>query len=341
MKKPGYILILTLLLTSLTVVLVTSIVFKTTVLSSFARVFIDREKAKVFARNGIQIGLSQLNNLMPQDEKKDDSAKDSDKKKEDPRIEMFAKLFSIINRWQTFDIDQSIFQETGKIELYIASEEGKINLSKLYDAKKDAFVTGDLDGKKIATLIFDQLGSVQGSEKLLGSFEKFMKDRKLPLQDVSELLLMKELRSFKNQLLPAVEEKQADSKEKNKLYLLDLFTLETTTGLVDPMVLSESFGNLFGLDRQSTIDGQKWVKELPAGAFNSQETWDKFFSPLYKKEFKALPADFASWIATKSDPQIFSLLVVATVGKVKQKMYAIVHKDSKSKQFIVRKLYWL
>ena len=143
---------------------------------------------------------------------------------------------------------------------------------------------------------------------------------------------------------PPEQKKEAQLKDdkKNKLmYLMDVFTLETSSAKLDPLVLSESVCALLGFDRQSTIDGQKWVKDLPTGTINWETDWDKMLAPLYKKEYKALSDEVKKLLTLQSEASIFSVIVHASVGKLTQKMYAILHNDKKLNQYKIQKLYWL
>lgn len=362
-NKPGYILLLTLMLTGLSLLLISTVIYKATILSRYAAAYSEREKAKALAYSGVEIAISQLSSLLPKQEKneqkKEDAEQEAKEKKDDPRKQMYAKLFSIINRWQTFALSGKEFEEEGEVKIYIACEQGKINIAHLFDFKKQEFINNPVDGKKIAEILFKNLGEQIKKEKLLSVFEQFMKEKVYPIQDVSELLLAKDFREYKQYLFPEFEgesaqEAQAEKVKKKILYLMDVFTIESGESLdnpvlLDPLVLSESVSILLGFNRQSTKDGQKWVKDFPDSPYKGQGysnnwasgSWDKILAPLYKKEFKPIPDEIKKLFSNISQPTTFSVLVQANVGKITQKMYAIVHKDTTSNYFKIRKSYWL
>ena len=59
-QRAGYVMILTLIIVSLSVVLATYLARRSTIFNAFASTAIKREKAKMLALSGIQIAMSQL-----------------------------------------------------------------------------------------------------------------------------------------------------------------------------------------------------------------------------------------------------------------------------------------
>lgn len=342
-KQSGYILILALMLMSMSVLLISTVLIKSSMFSRYSMIYRKRDKAKALARSGVEIAISQLSNLLPEKEK--DSEAEQENKGEDPKKEYYANLFSVINRWQVFKVNENDFDVVdSELKIYISCEQGKINIDQLYNFKKDIFISDEVNGLKFAEYLFSQLGQQVNQKKLLNAFEDFMKKRSYPLQDVSELLQAKKFVLFKQFLFNNPPERNIQEKtdKKNKIFhLMDIFTLETSSYKLDPLVLSESVCALLGFDRQSTIDGKKWVKDLPTGTVNWDSDWDAFLAPMYKKEYKTLSEEAKKLLTLQSDSLIFSVIVHANIGKLTQKMYAILHNDKKLNQYKIQKLYWL
>ena len=74
--------------------------------------------------------------------------------------------------------------------MVIGSEEGKININRAYDFEKHAFIgegqpNGDM--KQVFQDLFELIKDTLNAD-LFADFERFLKERKYPLNDVTELL---------------------------------------------------------------------------------------------------------------------------------------------------------
>lgn len=75
--------------------------------------------------------------------------------------------------------------------------------------------------------------------------------------------------------------------------------------------------------------------------------WQNTFAKLYGQEFTNLPKGIESIFQTKVEPKVFSVLSYGTVGKVTQRVCAVVEriKEQKDKKLmftvVIKKLYWL
>jgi hypothetical protein len=343
--KSGYIILLTLLIISLAIVLVTYLFIRGTIFVPYADVMIKREKARHLALGGIHIACAQLA-VMP-----DRAVQNQDKEKKSPEeVELQYFLTYIlprINKWQTFDLKKDRDGINGTIKIALVSEEGKIDINKIYDFQKHTFVSGKRDWKKfLQEVVFKQIQTNVGKTGLFEAFEKFLKARQDKLNDITELLVIPEFAVFKNTLYFEPSTTKPEEK-KQAIFLTDLFTLNGKDTL-EPWLLSPSMQVVLGiLPKELT----KEVIATTAKQFKKTTTWsqdwDKLLKPLYAKELQSLPKGIDSMLSSTFEPQIFSVLAHGSVGKISQRLYAIVERIKrvmKGKPFYdikIRKVYWL
>lgn len=338
-QPQGYILVLTMLVLSLATLLVTQLAYQATNHIYFDRTMIDREKAKTLALSGISIVQSKLTfckKLKP----------------EDPKAQFLVHNFPSINKLQEFGLTEAVDGIDATIAMVLMVEEGKINLNQLYDFKEKKFKNegkGTGDARKFIQNICEKIQDVLKVKDLFKGLDKFLKERTMPLEDVSELLLIPEFaQAFKASIFYTPEKSEKARKQK-KVYLTDIFTVWTTTEKINVAYLSESMLTLLGLQGAYTWDLKKrkeliegYLKEKkPAASIATQ--WDTYLKPFYGKEFKALPKGWESFFMIEFVPTIFSVLSYATIGAITQKIFAIIEKKKKDEQEIYRivRLFWL
>jgi hypothetical protein len=360
-QKSGYILILVLMLTSLSVVLVSYIYNKGFGVIPFSYGTIQREKAKMLALSGIQIALSQFaqeieipktetqpqapptkaNQQTPQQNPQDEASK-----------KFLETILPLLNSWQTFALKEEVDGIDGEIKICITSEDGKLDINQIFDFNKHEFKNASF----IAEFFKEGFKNV-GKEDLFSEFEKFLKERHYKLDDPTELLLIKGFEVFRHSLFYEPKErieKKEGTKTKGPLYLADIFTVWSGKTTVDPWLLSPSMSTIFGLQRidlGTELDNKKklakqWVKDFKSEN-NWQQDWNKILSPVYGVDFNSLAKGFDSLLSTKFDPRIFSVLSYGKVGDITQRILAIVERVIKqeestfSPQVKIKKLYWL
>lgn len=117
-NKPGYIIMLTLLILSMAVVLITAVVRQSFSYQRQTRSMQERVRARLLALSSLEIALSQVSFIAPKEKKgKEESqgqqkpepgkptAKEADKKEVlQPLQEWALKLLPLINRWHTVEI---------------------------------------------------------------------------------------------------------------------------------------------------------------------------------------------------------------------------------------------
>jgi hypothetical protein len=347
---------------ALSVVTITYLTDTSTSFTPLIRTTLEQEKALELATGGIQIALSQLagieqkqqKNAAPAPQAPGAAGQQKPAQQTDEKT-LLKTLLPSYNRWQSYTLKKEKDGINAVVQICITAEDGKININELYDFKKHAFINEgqkERDGKKYLQMIFKRMAPFVGGKELFGVFEKFLKDRQYKLQDVTELLAIKEFQVFQNNLFyqpPEVQSGQ-EKKEKPPLFLTDLFTVSSGPALIEPWLLSSSVALLF--DFKITDSSKKESKESMEQLLNNfkpQATWatdwDKQLTSRYGKNFKALPEGLAPFLNPTFKPTKFSVLSYAKVGKIVQKVLAIVERTDASQDGLhdvfIRKIYWL
>lgn len=360
-QQRGFILVLTLLILSLAIIVVNQFFISGTTTVFFDRAMIDREKAKTLAYGAIQLAQSQLVIIKEKEESSPEKKSASEKKDTAKQEKKFLeRIVPNLNRWQTIELTEKKDGINAIIKLCISSEDGKLNINHLYDFEKKKFIsfasskdTKTLDKKTDVSevgVLFESIQKLTESKDLLGSFEKFLKDRQYKLNDVTELLKNSDFQqAFKNKIFyePPVKN-QASKQYKKNIYLMDLFTIFSATGKLEPWLLSDSVAAVLGLERAQADDTEKrkqlladMLKEFKP-SISLEKDWNTLFKPMYSKEFKSLKKEIHSMFQTTFSPQTFSVIIHATVGAITQKLYVILHRTNQEdfQQFNIQRLYW-
>ncbi|CAN5167470.1 hypothetical protein BH09DEP1_BH09DEP1_1960 [soil metagenome] len=331
MHQPGYILAITLAFISMLMFLGAYVANKGLVFGAYSKVMINREKAMQLAQGGIQLALSQIaGEPIKKDQAKKEPAKDTSAgKPAEPQAsegkQILKQLLPVLNKVQNFTLKQSIEGVSGTITLLIGSEEGKININALYDFDKHKFVgegNPQNDMKKVAQEIFAAIKERTGAD-LFAEFEKFLKDRKYPINDVTELLAIKGFEAFKNEVFEDPGTAKAD--KKPKIYLADLFTVSTNKPQIEPWLLSDSVLALLNLKRDKEKSGDDLLKNYKDRS-DWKNDWAKALKPLYNIDYTALPKGFAALLNPTFAPRMFSVLSIGTVSGVSVRLLAIVER---------------
>ena len=319
----------------------------------FDRTMIEREKAKSLALGGIDLAISIL---APSEEKKEEKTATPNKEPEekiDQNIALLKKILPTLNHWQTYALTEATDGIDGEIKLCITCEDGKININQFYDVAKKKFVgEGSIgfDGKKFCKSIFSLLKKWADGKDLFEVFEKFLKQRQYKLNDVTELLFIKEFQqSFKTTVFYEAPPLEETKKEQRPVYLTDIFTIWSAQQKINPWLLSDSIAALLGFKRAEpgdTAAREKEVDQVLKGLKTVQgdlkTVWEKVLQKLYGKELKAVPNDITTALAQQFEAKTFGVLCDGTVGHITQKLFAIIERqDDPAVPYTVKKLYWL
>lgn len=361
MKKNGYIIPLTLVIISLSIGIITYLYVRGSTFVPYVNTLLKREQAKSLALGGIQIGLSQLAQRKEEVEQTASPTDTQQKKKEKSYEEqLISSILPHLNQWQTFQLTQEVDGIDAQIKLCIMSENGKIPINALWDFKEKKFknlgspqpskndknkkdpkqhVQTENSAKPLLQDLFKRIEKRVQSGNLFQAFEKFLKKRQYKLNDVTELLTIKEFEVFKNVVWyePREGKKEGSKKGLRSLYLTDLFSVHSTS--IDPWYLSDSVMQILDIQPKeaSKETVNQWVKNFKPTKNWSQE-WNKQLKERFGKELQSLPKKIDSIFDSTHVPELFCIVAQATVDSVLQRVYALVQTG---KQPSIVKLYWL
>lgn len=366
-KNGGYILVLSVMMISILFVLVIGMFFNFTSYTALTTTAINREKAKMLALGGLKIAMGKL--AIPAPAKKEETPKQPtfaakpgtpppavDKTKEQLKndIIFLKRILPSINRWDTINLKQEVDGIDGRIRICISSEDGKFNINKLYDFKNHKLI-GEGPIQQQAKMIFEDIDKKlrQFTNKdLISPMLNYLKKRKCPLNDVTELLEVPEIAQYFADKI--FYEPPKSEKEKRSLYLTDLFTIWTNVPAMQPWLFSDSVCTLLGLKRVEFGDTQQriqlvdqWLKNFKNDLFpNSwdQKNWDLILKPMHNKDFKSISKFIPYLFEPKFASNVFSVVSYGTVGEVTQRIFAIVEMQKVGNnefKFNLKKLYWI
>lgn len=378
MMKKGYVLPTTLMIISIAIALLTSVMSRSFLYQDTVSFELKKQRVRMLAFSGIQIAMAQASLVLPEDKKSDADSKaksaeaaaksqNAQKTSEQltPAQQHIVQLLPIVNKWQTFKLNENADGIDGTIQIYISCENGKFNLTRMSELLTVKDATGEKNqktqeankkeeaSKKQATAgpvktwpetvsqLLEQAG-IAGFSKTLISFKE--KNGRAP-DDPTELLTQEAIKAFKTNIFLSQPEK---SILKSPIYLMDLFTTATSTERLNPWLLSASVATLLGFKRNSEkFNVKEKIKEVRPFTNWSQQ-WNKLLEPLYGKKFEAIQKEITPLFAASFDASVCSVTCYAQIQNATQKIYAIIEKvnpptgiSSKSVVFKIKRLYWL
>jgi hypothetical protein len=347
-SRDGFILLITIMMLAIGLIVVTQFFQRGQTHVHLDQVFVDREKAKMLARSGIQIAIAQLSILdslqtgTPQAQQVTVSEKD-----------ILQTLIPSINRWQTFVLQEKIDGVDGAIKICVGCEDGKFNINKVFDFKQKKFFGEGTqsDMKKVTQEFFALLKPHTRDKNLFDAFEKFLKKSDFPLNDPTQLLSAQEFKeSFRDNIFYQPPQEGID-KNKRPVFITDVFTTFSMAKGLQPWFFSDSMCALFSFKRAEFDDVKKRIKEVEAVLKEYKpnqplaQLWEKQLLPLYSKDLKSIPKEISPLFQTKFEPSVFCVLSYGVSGSITQKLFAIVENrtkvNTKQKEFVVKKMYWL
>ncbi len=151
-QQDGYILVLTLVVLGLVVIIASQLFYLSSGFTSFARVSVRREKAKLLALSGVRIAQAQLfvqaeqkkqggpgqagpeqtATSEPQEQGKGKPATQNKASAESKNnLRLLKQVLPILNTWQTTTFTEKKDGFTGSVKTYVSCEDGKISLNVL------------------------------------------------------------------------------------------------------------------------------------------------------------------------------------------------------------------
>ncbi|QQR53834.1 hypothetical protein IPH25_03135 [bacterium] len=361
-EKSGYILVLTMMMMGALSAIVVFMFNRGMSVIPFISTVIAREKAKMVAFGGVQIAQALLSDFtettshkkdfhITQDQLADKNNKAAKEQTVSVEQQFLQKIMPIINRFQTFVLKENIDGVDGTVEVLISCEDGKINLNKFFDFNSKKFLGEGLkqnDSKIILQTIIKKFEALTKTAELFPALERFLQKQQSPLDDVSQLFEIPEFAPLKDKLFIA---KTNDKNLPLTFALTDLFTVHSWSAAVEPWLLSYTLLHTLGIEDKNTIEQRKksnneWLKNFKKTS-SWPATWNTSLKNIYQKEFNSLPKGIDAFFTTNHNPKFFSVLVIATVDKVIQKVFAIIERVNRSHNnqivydSIIRKFYIL
>lgn len=336
-QQPGYIIAVTMVIIAIAVSLITYVYRRISISSPIAYSMVQKQKAAQLTLSGLGIARSFLSFNPEKKKEAGDEQKPNQKNEKiaQPLISAWhQKLLPVLNRPQLYKLTHEHDGVDATIGITISCEQGKINLNQIYDFGKKQFRSSKWES--LMQEICSVLEKNVGVKELYSVLKKSLEQRDLPLNDITELLMLKEFHNFKHSIWyepPSAKQSTSHpADEIRPLYLADIFTLYTSDNKIDPWVLSDSLCGLLGLRRVRADDIQDRVKILETVLKNFKTTytwttdWKQYMMPLYQKELQSLLKGIESVLQATTSPTIFSVYVVATCGRVSQRLCAIVER---------------
>jgi hypothetical protein len=338
--KDGYIIAITMIIIALAVGMVTYVYKRVSVYMPVAYTVAQKEKASLLTLSGLEIARGRLAAKGATKKEGHEAPPEKTQKpsEQDAVKQFYMMLLPTLNRWQRFVLTEERDGVDATIAIAIGSEHGKINLNQIYDFQKHVFrKSGTTDWALILAEIFTTIEKQMNGKEMFAALKKFLDQRSVPLNDITELLEIKEFSGFKDVLFyePPRTTANPEAQEQRPLFLTDIFTVYTPDHMIDPWLLSDSLCALCGFVRARTGDEQDRVKIIESVLKNFKSTytwktdWKPFLMPIYQKELQSLPKGIESVLQTTTNPTIFSIYVTATYGRVTQRLYALVERSKK------------
>lgn len=337
-QSEGFVLVLVLLVISILILLGTQLYYRATTNTLFSTSLLKRERAKVLALSGIELAKS----FFIFDDESENRAKENISNKEESKQgneaeyykRLFIKLFPYINVWQEYKFD-----DENIIKFCICCEDGKININQFFDFGAGKFKSND--DEVVFKKIFEYLASKSDSRVKYSEFVNFLKNRKYQLNDVTEILNAKDFDYFKDNIF-------LKNSSQNGIILTDLFTIYSSKKEMQPIFLSRSVLELFGM-KFSDKDPKALSKIAAENAkdfkqkFNWPSDWGKLLEQKYGKNYSSIPKEYSKLFDSNFVPKNFSVISYGIVDGIEQKVYAILHFDKIQDKVILtlKRLYWI
>jgi len=301
--------------------------------SAYSSAVFKKYQANLLALSGINIALSKLNKhpdlidwktflqLLRNDEQPKEAVAENEKLE---RLQnWFLDIFSNLNKYQDFKLSSDVEGVDGEISICLSSEDGKLNINKIFDFDKKQF-------REDFLTILDSL-KIEGRLKP-GEFRKvleaYMALRGYPLNDISELYDMLAFERVDMYYLPPFLNDRGESVSISVLALGDIFTTYSESEFLNPVFLTDSLCSLLGLRRPRADDAKvlQDVYKKIASDFNEKfcsdlaTMWEKVttvlgpFNDMLKKNEKIFSKDFTY--------STFSLISKGKVGSITSTLVA-------------------
>jgi hypothetical protein len=319
-KNDGSVLLIVICFLSILGVLSQKLLKTTFLTVTQMRQQIRKDRAQIFAINGISLALAQINQKPRVSKEKNEG--------ETEKSVLLEKLLPILNRWQTFKLTQKLDGVDATIKMYISCEEGKIPLQALMTKEKEKKPV-----KEFIPLI-KQLSSNKNAKQLTDLSPKiFSLLAKKQIEDATQMHTIFEHPFF---ISPATDQAKAQKEGYHQApATTDIFTTWNVAQKIHPLFLSHGCKALFNIktpenrakDDKSEKDFYHQVALTLAKDWGSDWTKNnQLLTSLYKTEV-SLPKELHSVLSEAIEPEVFSVLSCGVVQGIEQRIYAIIHKN--------------
>lgn len=325
-KQKGFIILMMFIMLTLCATLVSLFITKGTVYRYSMQNFLSRKKMNIQLMSGLAVSQN-LITVQEQGEKSAQEKSQSGKTK-NKETDILIRLYKNRNR----KIAPEMLGETvdHNMVVSIGVESGKININSLYNFNKKKFIKeGESSGdrKKLSQWIFGRIAETNGGKSLFEQFSQFLKKRKFPLNDITELLTIPE---FGEYFYGSVfDDLSIQKKAAKKLYLTDIFTVVSETDTIQPWVLSSSLITLLG-GSVNSLDSKKVETALKkfSKKMDWPKNWNETVGNLYGIKFDNLPEEMKSILTAEFEVTIFSVALKMHDQRNKASLYALLKKKT-------------
>lgn len=331
-KKPGFILIITFMMLSFALASVMLLfVFgynHTTMMTVLTR--------KCYSLDCALSAPDILKSILTPPEKEEEKQQKAEKNSKDEIKDSQKKIMSLWKYSQNLVSVLSSDKESKDKEannsaisyaMMLGSEHGKLNLNGLYDFKKSTWASSEK--KEFCKALFKLIEKQMKASDLFDSFEKYLKKRGTPFNDVSELFNITEFaKVFPAQLI------HKGSQASKNLYLGELFTVSTDHDTINCVGLSRSFALLVGAKQENMIEllqQKEKMQEVMKLSSAGEQGLTTFFDKVYGVDFKNIPQEFKSLLTMNFELNIFSIVLTASAQKIASTIYAIIKQQTSGK----------
>lgn len=328
--KRGYILFLMFTILSVCSVLISLYFSQIMVYKKLMNVLITKEKTNRLALSSVSLVQALMT---PQDESSQEKqttipAANAQEAKLSPEQKTLINLFDCWNKEDSYQLTSKDDGLDAKINLSAQSEQGKLNLNSLYDFEKKKFLSEGTaqDKQKLCTWIFDKIAAISKKPSLFPAFKKYLEKRDFDLNDVTELLSIKEFADvFSNDLFITFTT-ESNKKTISKIFLTDIFTVSTEQDTINPWLFSPSWCALLDLKPKEKLSDEekKKIFSQVLKKSNWDTDWNKSLKDFYQKEYKDIPQEIKTILTTEFEANIFSLLLKANIKETNSTIFTIV-----------------
>lgn len=342
--KGGYVLVLVLLVVALLTTIVTRLSKDSILCASRSHSIREQEQARVLARSGIEIAISQL--ARP----KTPSAKSAEKNQTvESTKDFLIRLVPVLNAWQTFELKEPRDGIDAQLSIRVCSEDGKLNLNGVCAVLDNKIVLEQSAATRIKQAYiecFKKIGTLIKVQDIWDMFMHLRDQRKRLFEDVSELIAVGRLGKHLGEFVPF------EVHGERTVYLYDLFTVWSERGLINPWTMSTSLQLLSDLQKPSFSSEKgkhhdEATKALSGFKDPAQwpEQWSQQLESLYRTSDKSIPRWMFHLWDTECKLNTFSVQCRVKVGRTVQQLFAVLIKKGTSQKdeppYEIRKIYWI